>query len=449
MRLRVENMLNKKGLGILCAIAVFMLAACKDPNNVGIGVLPQSDLVGMVYTDTTTIDLETQLIDSITTVSAQSDIHVFGNYLDPAMGSISAGTYTQFRFPNTKLDLGSPDSLRLDSIVLKLDVVGFFGRIETPQTMRVYEIAQNFDDTLKYSSKDSLLVKSKDLANGKIINKNTSVLTNVSVRLDNSIGERLLFAPKDSTIDNAMFLKYFKGLYFDTSPIKGYTSREPGAIMNISLHSGDTRLVLYYSQKDSSGTFPKDNNKNYSFNVTSASKKFHTFKRSNFNDLLLGKELFGGEPAHNYEFIQSGTLSQILVKIPHIAALGKVAINKAELVFPCDPSLLGVKLGNSYRYSPPDLDMFYPDSTLRKPEKFFVDATIGVSFNATTATYTIPITNTLQGLVNGAEENRGFLIRPSSSSNLIANTPNRVILGGVNNTAYKPKLRIIYTTLPK
>ena len=37
MRLRVENMLNKKGLGILCAIAVFMLAACKDPNNVGIG----------------------------------------------------------------------------------------------------------------------------------------------------------------------------------------------------------------------------------------------------------------------------------------------------------------------------------------------------------------------------------------------------------------------------
>lgn len=447
MRLDLENILNRKGLSIFCAMVVLLLAACKDPNKVGIEVLPPSELVGMVYTDTTTIDLETQLIDSITTVSAQSDIHVFGNYLDPAMGNISAGTYTQFRFPNTKLDLGSPDSLRLDSIVLKLDVVGFFGRIETPQTMRVYEIAQSFDDTLKYTSKDSLLVKSKDLANGKIINKNTSVLTNVSVRLDNSIGERILFAPSDSTIDNAMFLKYFKGLYFDTSPIKGYTSREPGAIMNVSLQSGETRLVLYYSQKDSVGEFSK--HKNYSFSVTSASKKFHTFKRSNFNDLLLGKELLGGERPHNYEFIQSGTLSQILVTIPHITALGKVAINKAELVFPCDPSLLGVKLGSSYRYSPPDLDMFYPDSTLRKPEKYFTDATIGIPFNATTASYTIPITNTLQGLVNGAEENRGFLIRPSSSSNLIANTPNRVILGGINNTAYKPKLRIIYTTLPK
>lgn len=445
MRLRVKHIFSRKLLSIFCSTAIFVFAACKDPNKIGIEVLPESELVGIIVTDTATIELETQVIDSVVTYA--NDIHVFGNYLDPLLGRIDAGSYAQFRFPNTKLDFGSADSLRLDSVVLKLDIVGFFGRIETPQTLRVYEIAQSFDDTLKYSSKDSLLLKPKDLANGKLINKNTSILSNLSVRLDNSIGERILFAPADSLGDNAIFLKYFKGLYVGTAPISGFTSREPGAIMYMSLQSSDTKMVLYYSKKDSVGAFSI--HKEYPFSVTGASKQFHTFRRNDYIDLLLGKEIHASERPHNYEFIQSGALVQMLVKIPHIAALGKISINKAELVFPCDPASLGVKMGNTYRYSPPDLDMFYPDSTLRKPEKFLTDATVGVAFKPATASYTIPITNTLQGLVNGAEENRGFLIRPTSSSNYIANTPNRVVLGGVNNAAYKPKLRIIYTTLPK
>lgn len=445
IRLGVKNISQKKLLSMICSTAILLFSACKDPNNVGIDVLPDSDLVGMVYTDTTTIELETQIIDSLVTYSG--DIHVFGSYLDPAMGRIDAGTYTQLRFPNTSLDFGSPDSLRLDSVVLKLDIVGFFGRIETPQTMRIYEIAQNFDDTLKYSSKDSLLLKSKELSNGKVINKNSSILTNLNIRLDNSVGERILFAPKDTLGDNAQFAKFFKGLYIGTSPISGYTSREPGAIMYMSLQSSDTKMILYYSKKDSVGAFSKHTN--YSFNITSASKQFHTFKRNNYNNLLFGQEMLSLERPHNYEFVQSGALVQMLVKIPYISALGKVAINKAELVFPCNPADLGVKMGNTYRYAPPDLDMFYPDSTLKKPEKFLTDNSVGVPFNPTTASYTIPITNTLQSLVNGGEENRGFLIRPTSSSNYIANTPNRVVLGGVNNAAYKPKLRVIYTTLPK
>lgn len=445
IRLRLKNIFTRKLLSLIGSTAILFFASCKDPNKVGIEVLPNSDLVGMVYTDTTTIDLETQIVDSVTTNN--NDIHIFGNYLDPAMGRIEAGTFAQFRFPNTELDFGDPDSLRLDSVVLKLDIVGFFGRLETPQTMQIYEIAQNFDDTLKYSSKDSLLVKSKELSNGKIINKNSSQLTNLNIRLDNSVGERILFAPKDTLGDNATFVKFFKGLYIGTAPITSYTSREPGAIMYMSLQSSETKMILYYSKIDSTGTFNK--HLNYSFNITSASKQFHTFKRKNYSNLLLGQELQMLPRPHQFEFIQSGALVQVLVKIPYISALGKVAINKAELVLPCDPTALGVKLGNTYRYAPPDLDMFYPDSTLKRPEKFLTDNTIGVSFNANTATYTIPFTNTFQGLINGAEENRGFLIRPTSNSNYIANTPNRVILGGINNTAYKPKLRVIYTTLPK
>lgn len=425
------------------AAFLFSIQGCKDPNTAGKDLLPPEELIGMYYTDTVSIEMDSRIIDSIPTFG--TDFHLFGNYIDNELGRISAGTYTQIRFPGDKIDFGSPDSVRADSLVLTIDVLGYFGRIETPQVLKIHEITQNFDTT-SYASNDTLTL-GNDIGGKKKINSGGTVglMKDVRVRLDKSLADKLLFLPdsvKGKT--NTEFLKYFKGLYISTYPVGQVTSRESGAVMYVSLQSNDTKLTLYYTKKDSTGSFTQ--NKKFEFSITSSSRQFHSLKRSDYEMRLLGKEMGLIRP-HEFEFNQSGAVIENTIRFPHLKNLGVIGINKAELVLKADPATLGAKIGTTYRYNPPALKFYQPDTTGIKPESELVSSSI--EFDPTRKAYIISLTNYVQRVLNNQIEDRGIIIRSTDELNYIANTLNRVIIGGQNHPELKPVLKITYTTLPK
>lgn len=437
------------GVWLICLLAFLSLPSCKNLNTTSINALPEEDLINIIYTDTTSIVCETDRIDSIKTLSFfNSDFHMLGNYIDPDMGRIETGTYTQFRYPGEKLDFGDNDSLQADSILLDVEVIGYFGRVETPQHLAIYEIIQAWDTAKVNSSNDTLAINhAKELSGGAVINNNViATLKSIHVKLDYAMAEKLLKLPasvKGGTI--ADFTNYFKGLYLTTSPLTTFNSREPGAIMYVALNSFDTKLTLYYHEMDSVGVFSKA--KKFEFFAPNEASQFHHINRKDYTQTKLGKELASNPRKHEYEFIQSGAMIQTRINFPNLKNLGHVGINKAELVLKADPKTLGVKIGTTYRYEPPAIDIYQPDSTLKKIESALAFG--ATTFDPSTQTYSIQLTNYVQRILNDQLDNRGIIIQAAAAQNRLPNLINRVVLGGVKHPSLKPILKIHYTTLPK
>lgn len=443
---------GNRSLWVSAFLAICLLPACNQFNKTGLGVLPEDDIIDMEYTDTVTFEIETHRLDSVQTDEGITNTHIFGSCIDPQMGKINTGIYTQFKYSGSELYFGTPNDVRLDSVELWLDLVGYYGRAETPQKMRIFEITEDFD-TSAYKSNDTLRInRSKELSNAKTLDFFSGYPDILKVKLDNSLGEKILYGSQDSLKDNDVFVKYMKGLYITTQGVS-FTSREPGAAfyVNLSSTSSQSKLRLYYSAKDTSGNFTLA--KTQDFFVTSSTNQFHNIKRSDFTNRLLGQNL--SDQSHQYEFVQSGALVENVIKFPFLQNLGQKVLNKAELLLKVDKTTLGASISSTYRYSPPVLELFQMDSTGTKADySLALDRPV---YDATTGTYSVFLTNHFQRFLNGTIKYSSVVLRPArngdevNSASYIANSLRRAIYGGKNcpNVALKPRLRIIYTTLPK
>ncbi|MFN0203164.1 MAG: DUF4270 family protein [Bacteroidia bacterium] len=436
------------------ATAMLFLQGCNQFNSTGKDVLPEDELLNIGVIDTLTFDIETQRLDSVDTDEQTTFTHIFGNMIDPEFGQFSAGIFTQFRYSGSELNFGGTagtDTLQADSIVLILDFIGKYGRQESPQRMKVQEITQPFLKDSTYRSNDALAVNTnQELSSKKSLDFAITGYPDVlRVKLDKNLAEKILFAPNDSLKTNDAFTNYFKGLYISTYPVS-FLSREPGAMYYVGLSSSasETKLRLYYSSKSGKTKKTQD------FFVTNTTRQFHNIQRSDFENRMFGQALTNKNG--QYHFVQSGALTQMLVKFPHLKKLGRIGINKAELIFKTDPKFLGAKIGSDYRYAPPILEVFRADSSgqIIDDDVLTLDRP---SFNVSDSSYRIILNNHFQRIVSGISENNGIIIRPSrngddvNSSALIANSLRRVILGGKNcpEPVLRPKLRIIYTKLPE
>jgi hypothetical protein len=65
------------------------LTACEDPQEIGSEVFVQD--IGVLYTDTLTVDASTILLDSIVTSNTANLL--VGRYTDPTLGLVEASSY--------------------------------------------------------------------------------------------------------------------------------------------------------------------------------------------------------------------------------------------------------------------------------------------------------------------------------------------------------------------
>lgn len=428
---------------IFATAMIFFQACDSPPEDTGLGVLPANELLEIIFTDTADIVLKSTLVDSL--ITGNAGLQLFGNYIDPEFGSISAAAYTQIIPTGTNLDFGDSTDLRYDSLVFTLDITSAYGRFDSPQKLRIHEVLDPFPDSLKaLTSKSDLNIASLNLAGDHVINfQGNDRFSDLRVTLDPSLGKRILYADPVDLASGDSFLDFLKGLYITTEKVS-FLSREPGAIFTGLLTSTSTQMSLYFGLRDDSGEFV---NQRVNFRVSSfTNRKYSTFERDmNYKDRLLGK-ILNGQANDQYEVLQSGSLIKAFVKFPGLDKWPRVGINKADLIIKVDNSFSGSVSGISQRYSPPVnllLILADEDSTESLTSNNFPLINSSAAYDPELEAYVFPVTNYIQEIISQKRENYGLVIAAQDSSTTI----NRAIIGDTAHPLLKPELRITYTNV--
>ncbi|MDP5169722.1 MAG: DUF4270 domain-containing protein [Bacteroidia bacterium] len=435
-------------LSILIGVAAttFLVSCDTSAGSLGSDVLPADDLVGLAYSDTFSLSLQTVRVDSINTYNASRQL--FGNYVDPLFGTITAKTFTQV-FPRSGLNFGKASELIFDSLVLKLRIESAYGRVDQPQTLRVHTITGDWPDTTILYSSSELGYDPKDLAKGKVLDLSTSTVNSiVRLRLDDQLGKDILFGDSATLADRNLFItQVLKGIVLETDPVP-FLSREPGAIFSMVGNLSDSLLILYYQKFDAATqTYLRFREP---FLLTSSTPRYHTLSRRSFEGTLINQAISSPDTSTQYEFISSGLLTKTWVQFPTLNFDEPTLVAKAELILPIDPSTMG----SNDRYFPPfEILALRADET--GTELLEDGFGLSVSSSSTALTYdsdrqayVIPITGYMQRLFNGSiVGDNGFLVVPSDARSSIR----RVVLCGTHhpNPDLRPRLELTTGSVPR
>src|SRR6185369_7945638 len=211
---------------IIFGLSVVAFSSCKDPDELGLEVLPNSDQVFVISTDTTTLLTVTTREDSLS--SKGVSLQLLGSYTDPVFGRSDAGFYSQIRLGLTPTLSHDTFALIPDSLILSLAYAGYYGDTNTTQTLHVYRMDDGIQaDSGYYTSKSFALYNPPDdLANGfSFVPKPKTPFgdstgtqpAQLRIPLSLALADSLLsFNGRPQYADNPTWVQYFKGLYIKT-----------------------------------------------------------------------------------------------------------------------------------------------------------------------------------------------------------------------------------------
>ncbi len=377
--------------------------------------------------------MQTLLVDSVPTYMLSRNM--IGNYVDDQFGQLWAESYIQPRLTGTGLTFGANVSnLTLDSLVLTLDLIDFYGRYNDPIPLEIFEITQAFDTSL-YSRSQLTADTSLELSNGYQIDfsNEAGFFDFIGIRLDDSLGRKILFADPDDLASTSAFTDFFKGLMIRSKAVSQSTSREPGGIFYIDPRSEKSYLTMHY----------KDANvaKSYTFGINANSERFHRIYRTDAAGKLVDQAINDpGDANTMYGCVEAGALVNMYVDIPSITSLDPSIINRANLILKVDDSYFG----SLDRFEPPaELYLQIADSTHKQAfDPNLINSSAG--YDPVNKQYAIPMSNTIQQILAGRLPNNGFLLTPGENGVSL----NRAVIGGPGHPSLKPELQVVYTTLP-
>ncbi len=429
---------------VLSIIITGLFSCKKTPSQIGAQLLPDSTMQ-VYFTDTLAVQTYSLPLDSVR--SDEKGTFFVGSIKDPVFGTTNAGFYAQFQQSVTHDNFGT--NPKLDSLVLQLLFSSNFGDTNAVLRMHVYELQQDIYLDSTYYSNKTVPVYPTDYANinfvanphTKIVVGGKDTLTRV-VRfnlsnLNTALGDKLLQTDTAALDSNAIFIKYFKGLYLKTDQVTS-----GGALPSFSSYTPSTALILYY-HNDSTDSL----HYTYYLNNTSATinQYQHVFSDGNsaFNKQIVQKDTLLGEV--NY-YTQGLAGVKTIIKFPDIkklARLGLVGINEAKLILPgAEPQPL---FGAPYKMS---LIKILTDTSFQT----LVDEAEGANYfggayKVSTNSYEFRITHYIQSLLKDTTKvQKGLILY---IGNGVVN-PKRFVFNGpkpVSDTLAKTKLEILYTKI--
>lgn len=448
-------MINRIVKPLILACSTFLLFSCEEePDLIGLDLQPQSEKLGVAFSDTSSIVAYSLIDDSLRTDNYA--LNLLGTFNDPVFGTTSASIFTQVRLSNNNVDFGTNPTL--DSIILRLPYSGSYAHkdISTRSVMqhiKVYEITEKiYIDSVYYSNK----LLNYDGVNelGSLIftpAPKDSVSINgvkypplLQIKLNSYFGNKLINAGNANLIDNEKFTDFFKGVFIKAFPLST-TQPNKGSILYFNLNSTLAELSIYY--KNSSDTAQKK----YTFAINDKCSKFTNFNHYGYSNASLNfkKQLGIGMPADTSEglntlYLQAMGGVKIFMKFPNIRNWiqgRKVVVNEAVLVIKNididdnnePPQLLTLlrKLSNGKT-------AFLPDF-IEEGASFF-----GATYNSSKREYRIRITRYFQYMLNTTDPDYGLVMLVDSRRT----TANRLIMRGSNmNFSDRFKLEIKYTLI--
>lgn len=323
----------------IIVLSLFMLLqACnKRPDQIGAGIQPDKDLIGIFYTDTVSIVAYSIPEDSVRTDKPE---HILlGSIKDPIFGTTVAGFYTQVRLSTSSINFGP--NPQLDSLVLQLAYSGYHGDTTTQLTIKVYELEEPIYYDSMYYSNTHKNFGNTDFANfsyfpkprKRFVWEGDTLSPAFRVRLSDvspALGNKILTADSVARSSNAKFVEYFKGLFVTAEAVAAN-----GSIVSLDLPSNLSRMTLYYRNDE------KDSLR-YELFIGQTEARFNRYDHMDYADadatfrsqVILGDTLLG----QNLLYVQSMSGVKTRLRFPNMTRFSqtigkKVVVNEAKVVF--------------------------------------------------------------------------------------------------------------------
>jgi hypothetical protein len=420
------------------SLCIGIFTSCNKNEEIGINVQPEGDILGVSFISSIPILAHTVLEDSVR--SDETVYNLVGSYMDPVFGLTTAGCYTQFRLTTSNVDFGLNPVC--DSIVLSLLYKSYYGDTSSYLTLNVYEIADDFYLDNTYYSNQKLGVFKNNLANitfkpnfvDSVTVDSASYAPHLRIKLKKTLGDKIIAASSSSDLaDNSSFLKFFKGLYISTNSVSS-----SGAIIYFNLLSSLSKITLYYHSDN--GLF------NYSMVIDDYCARYNYFDHYYSSADVLFKNQINGDTTlgNDFLYLQAMAGTKIKFKFPDITSLnslGRIAVNKAELVMKVDET-------NIDTYPPPanlTLVLINTDGSLSfLPDYNYGSAYFGGIYNSTNKEYRFNIGKYIQDVLQRGYINDNGLFLVVSGASIYAN---RAVILGNNSAENNFRLEITYTKI--
>jgi hypothetical protein len=436
--------LNRTGSRYGFLLILFLLAisfhSCKTDEEIGFGVQPPGDKIIIGFNEGSGITAYSIKEDSLR--SDETILNLMGSTFDPVFGTSTAGFYAQFRLPDNNVNFG--DNPVIDSVVLAIAYHSYYGDESTSQTVKVYEISDDFYKDSLYYTNIKLNTYASPLAEKLFFPRTTDSASadgvmygpHLQVRLDDAFGQKFLDQSGTATLaTNEAFQTFFKGLYITAVPVSFN-----GAIIYFNLFSTPTRLKLYY-HNDAQDSL------NYSFVINDKCARINTFDHygyagasHDFQHQIAGDTIRGNQKL----YLQSMAGVKTFIRFPELGSLfdEEVVINKAELVIPIHPD----DNGTYSRPSQLTLVKIESDGSLSfLIDELYGSAYFGGTYNGTTGEYRFNIATYVQNIILNADNaGKGLYLAISGSSI----KGDRLVINGAANETNNLRLEITYTRIP-
>ena len=400
------------------AVAILFTSCKKEWNELGSQLVVSDDLELFSFDEQ---EIKMSVVEEDSLRSLNSSTSYIGYLSDPYFGNTSASLYTEFRIPSTDVDFGV--SAQADSIVLSLDIVGYYGDTLSPLTISVREMLETIEST----TTDTLGVETVvNIYSSDDFDVDLQLLNNaqqeflpiasskLNITLSNAFAQQFLDADPANYADNEAFQSFFNGLY-----IAADQGLENGLLLELDLLNESSKLTLYYHNEISDSL-------SYDFQINSSADRMtrwsHDYSATEIESALNMEFVTQG-------YVQGGVGLRTYVELPDLNSLkdSNYVFHSAELIIPyisneLDSIFYGPsKLGLAAVNSDGNLEVLTEDQNIQGSTYFDGNR------DETTETYTFNIARYIHKVVQEGYTNRLALYVPTSVSQ-----PQRLI---INNNA--------------
>jgi len=439
--------------GCIVVSIALLLNACKEPDGLGLDVLPDGQQYPIAWVDTFTVEAITVYEDSVKTSGIGPPTFLIGDFGDPIFGRVQSQLFTQIRLLGENVSFGANPIL--DSVVLNLAYSGSYGytdKLRGTMKLGVYEVNNDIKDTVAHYSNNEQQTEATpigqiefrpDLFSEIFLEGAADPLPpSLRIPLDSAFGSRIMKSM--NLANNGTFLTEFKGINIRSESLDMMSGF--GSILYFNLASGASKLEIHYHIHVANPANPDSivylqTNLGIFQQFATHTVFTHEFSQE-IVDAVSGTTVAGADKL--YASPMSGV--KMKLKFPFLQELNKlgiVAINKAEIVIPIDEDI--------------DLEHEVPISLVYRQ---ILDATgtngftadynpnslayYGGVYNSTKKEYVFNAAQYIQSVLNSPEdENRGLFVQQPGTSIY----GRRAVFSGPQRLTRPMQLRLTYTII--
>lgn len=335
--------MNSRLLGVIAFLSFLIIVAqaCKKETNVGSTTIPNEDLLNAIFVDTFTVEAYIEQTDSILTEKISKV--AIGEFNDPQFGITRAQFFAQFLLPSGNVSFGT--NPLIDSVVLSFQVdTTYRGSAQQSTTFKAYNLDESFSSSVSYYYSNNSLNYSGEIGSVLFSGDNGTV----KIKLQDTVGQRLLNAPDAFLVTNTDFVSYFKGLSIKAE--QASLNSGDGALYIVDPYHANTKITLYYHNDTDTLSFD--------LKILSSGRHFAKYEHDYSGTIDLKAQLNDKNLGKAQLFLQPLGGTRIAIRFPHLTEWAKdkhIIVHRAELVFP-------VQSGSGTVYPVPSATALFKDS---------------------------------------------------------------------------------------